>query len=126
MLTSLQVFFKEWFYGEFYSKTAAVQLNSLPIVSESVILALFDVCSCFGLRGMNQQRIDLLSLAGLGRRRMLQLAGGSVGLNLAGMWNARAGQAESDLVNVQERSSTPIRSCIIVFYYGGPDRKSVV
>ena len=69
---------------------------------------------------MNQQRFDLLSLDGLSRRRMLQLAGGSVGLNLAGMWNARAGQAESDLVNVQERSSTPIRSCIIVFYYGGP------
>jgi len=52
----------------------------------------------------------------LSRRRLLQFAGGgALGLNLAGLWQAQlaAGQA-----------ATPprIRSCILIFYYGGPSQ----
>lgn len=53
------------------------------------------------------------------RRRLLQLGGsGCLGLHLGGLWRAQAALAES-------RSGAPalrpkIKSCILIFYYGGP------
>ncbi len=47
------------------------------------------------------------------RRRFLQLAGGTLGLHLGGLWQAQAAQA------LRPRHKS-IRSCILVFYYGGP------
>lgn len=49
------------------------------------------------------------------RRQFLQLGGGCLGLNLASLWHARSAAAA-------ERSavSSPIKACIVVFYYGGP------
>src|SRR5213080_1867662 len=44
------------------------------------------------------------------RRRFLQLAGGSLGLHLGGLWKAQAARPRPGA----------IRSCILVFYYGGP------
>jgi Protein of unknown function (DUF1501) len=46
------------------------------------------------------------------RRQFLQLAGGTLGLHLGGLWQAEAAAARSRL--------SPIRSCILIFYYGGP------
>jgi len=46
---------------------------------------------------------------------MLQLAGAGVGLNLAGLWRAQLASALDRPV-----ATSPIKSCIIVFYYGGP------
>src|SRR5437763_2260691 len=43
-------------------------------------------------------------------RRFLQLAGGTLGLHLGGLWQARVAGARDG----------PVRSCILVFYYGGP------
>jgi hypothetical protein len=46
---------------------------------------------------------------------MLQFGGASLGLNLAGLWQAQlAAKANGS------PAAAPIRSCIIVFYYGGP------
>jgi hypothetical protein len=50
------------------------------------------------------------------RRRLLQFAGGgALGLNLGGLWRAEA---------VAGRAPAPnrIRSCILIFYYGGPSQ----
>src|SRR5438132_9051506 len=56
------------------------------------------------------------SFGRLDRRRMLQIGGAGLGLNLAGLWQARAAAEQAtDL-----RAPSPIKSCIIVFYYGGP------
>src|SRR5213080_3161174 len=44
------------------------------------------------------------------RRRFLQLAGGSLGLHLGGLWKAQAARPRPGA----------IRSCILLFYYGGP------
>lgn len=62
---------------------------------------------------MPDESLDL-SLFGLhDRRRMLQCAGSAAGLSLAGLWQAQLASASS-------ARSTPIKACIIVFYYGGP------
>ena len=56
---------------------------------------------------------DPLSL--LSRRRLLEMAGGGyLGLNLGGLWQARAARRDVD------PSARSIRACILVFYYGGP------
>jgi hypothetical protein len=51
------------------------------------------------------------------RRRFLQLAGGSLGLHLGGLW--RAAEAAPSRAPALPRRG-PIRSCILIFYYGGP------
>jgi hypothetical protein len=68
------------------------------------------------------------ALGGLCRRQVLQLGGASLGLNLTGLnltglnltglWQARLAAAESTANTAA--SASPIKSCIIVFYYGGP------
>jgi hypothetical protein len=51
----------------------------------------------------------------LTRRRFLQFAGtGYLGLNLGGLWQAQAAGAGASL------TPSPVRACILVFYYGGP------
>src|SRR5438552_1668203 len=53
-------------------------------------------------------------VARLTRRRLLQFAGASyLGLNLGGLWRAQAARPEPS-------SASPIRACILIFYYGGP------
>src|SRR5438270_6052577 len=47
------------------------------------------------------------------RRQFLQLAGGALGLHLGGLWQAQAAPAGRP-------PRAPIRSCILIFYYGGP------
>ncbi|MBN9524115.1 DUF1501 domain-containing protein [bacterium] len=55
---------------------------------------------------------DTLNL--LTRRRFVQFgAGGYLGLDLGGLWRARAGVPAP-------AARTTIRACILVFYYGGP------
>jgi hypothetical protein len=50
----------------------------------------------------------------LNRRRLLRIGGlGALGLNLARPLRADAGAAS-------RRSPAPVRSCILIFYYGGP------
>src|SRR6266567_886226 len=44
------------------------------------------------------------------RRRFLQLAGGTLGLNLGGLWRAQGAGPRPG----------PVRACILIFYYGGP------
>lgn len=61
-------------------------------------------------------RYGIRSLGLVDRRQVLQLAGTSVGLNLAGLWRAQA----SHLLASDSLPLSPIKSCIIVFYYGGP------
>ena len=52
----------------------------------------------------------------LSRRSLIQLGGaGYLGLNLGGLWRAQA--SSNTQVSVPLR---PIRSCILLFYYGGP------
>jgi hypothetical protein len=52
----------------------------------------------------------------LGRRNLLRIGGlGALGLNLAGLFRAEARGAAAATA-----SSRPIRSCILIFYYGGP------
>lgn len=52
------------------------------------------------------------------RRRLLQLAGrGYLGLNLGGLLRAEAAQADRPMPSDRK---TRIRSCILIFYYGGP------
>ena len=55
-------------------------------------------------------------LSTISRRHLIQLgaAGGYLGLNLGGLWRARAAMGASATIG------TPIRSCILIFYYGGP------
>src|SRR5579872_5432994 len=61
-------------------------------------------------------RFDALQSQGrLCRRQVLQLGGAGLGLNLAGLWQARAAAEATGAVAI-----SPIKSCIIVFYYGGP------
>ena len=60
----------------------------------------------------------LRPLVKLDRRQVLRATGGAVGLNLAGLWHAQAGQGE--LGPGQRGTDSPIKSCIVVFYYGGP------
>src|SRR5207248_483611 len=51
----------------------------------------------------------------LTRRRLLQFGGaGYLGLNLGGLWRAQAAPRPS------VPTGTPIRACILLFYYGGP------
>lgn len=50
----------------------------------------------------------------LTRRRLLQWSGaGYLGLNLGGLWRAEAARPQAS-------SGRPIRSCILIFFYGGP------
>ena len=52
------------------------------------------------------------------RRQLFQWAGnGCLGLTLGGLLHAQSAQAES---GVEPTSRAPIRSCILIFYYGGP------
>jgi hypothetical protein len=64
--------------------------------------------------------LDLHSSEPLDRRQILQLSGSTLGLNLASLWRAQAGQALSAETPIKPASISPINSCIIVFYYGGP------
>lgn len=48
----------------------------------------------------------------LTRRKLLQFSGG-MGLNLGGLWRAQA-------QGIAQTTSTPVKACILVFYYGGP------
>ncbi|WP_020471736.1 DUF1501 domain-containing protein [Zavarzinella formosa] len=51
----------------------------------------------------------------LTRRRLIQIAGnGYLGLNLGGLWQAHAAGPNPTA------TATPIRACILIFYYGGP------
>src|SRR5262249_18512499 len=61
------------------------------------------------------------------RRRFLQLAGGTLGLSLGGLWRAQAAGERSEPPGAAPSGSNDtgegrrgIRSCILVFYYGGP------
>lgn len=59
-------------------------------------------------------RVMTSSIEHLARRRFIQLGGtGSLGLSLAGLMNAQAATAVRTGVS-------PIRACILLFYYGGP------
>ena len=57
------------------------------------------------------------------RRQMLQIGGATLGLNLTGLsltglWQAQA--AAETVAASAVSAASPIKSCIIVFYYGGP------
>jgi hypothetical protein len=53
----------------------------------------------------------------LTRRRLLEIAGGGyLGLNLGGLWQARAASPPA------ATRLPPIRACVLVFYYGGPSQ----
>jgi hypothetical protein len=51
----------------------------------------------------------------LTRRRLLQIGGGYLGLNLGGLWRAQAVARDAPGVK-------PVRACILIFYYGGPSQ----
>jgi hypothetical protein len=53
----------------------------------------------------------------LSRRRLLQLGSGYLGLNLGGLLRA---QAASPRLPQNKRPAASIKSCIVIFYYGGP------
>jgi hypothetical protein len=54
----------------------------------------------------------------LGRRRLLQIGGlGCLGLNLAASFQAEAARASQP---AHSQSAERVKSCILVFYYGGP------
>ncbi|MBI3862862.1 MAG: DUF1501 domain-containing protein, partial [Planctomycetia bacterium] len=57
------------------------------------------------------------SVGGIHRRQALQLGGACLGLNLAGLWQAQLAAGTKKLI---APAASPIRSCILVFYYGGP------
>ena len=59
--------------------------------------------------------MEATSMDSLNRRRLFQWAGGSLGLNLPGFWKAQHAAAAD-----QPFGNSPIKACIIVFYYGGP------
>ena len=50
------------------------------------------------------------------RRRLLQFAGGALGLSLGGLWRAQSAVA------ADEQMQPRISACILVFYYGGPSQ----
>src|SRR5579872_7417193 len=58
---------------------------------------------------------DRNSIHDMNRRQILRLGGASLGLNLAGLWQAQMAAAEQRLA-----AQSPIKSCILLFYYGGP------
>ncbi|MDZ4686262.1 MAG: DUF1501 domain-containing protein [Planctomycetaceae bacterium] len=60
--------------------------------------------------------MDMHAASLLTRRRLLQFSGTGLGLHLGGLWQAAAAQGLSP------RGDSPIRSCILVFYYGGPSQ----
>src|SRR5579871_4944432 len=62
------------------------------------------------------------ALNSLTRRRFVQLgAGGYLGLNLGGLWQAEAALATSSARQaILPGSLKPLKACILVFYYGGP------
>ncbi|WP_010584536.1 DUF1501 domain-containing protein [Schlesneria paludicola] len=53
------------------------------------------------------------------RRRAMQWAGGTLGLNLGSLWRAQS-YASPSIALPRTGHNSPIKSCIIVFYYGGP------
>src|SRR5262245_56174753 len=55
------------------------------------------------------------ALGPLHRRELLRLGGGYLGLSLGGLWQAQAALEERGLA-----SASRIRSCVLVFLYGGP------
>ena len=62
--------------------------------------------------------IDFGQAGSFNRRQVMQLAG-TAGLNLGSLWRAQSLRAESP-ISARPRGLTPIKACIIVFYYGGP------
>jgi hypothetical protein len=62
---------------------------------------------------MQKNQFDLSLLGYQNRRQALQIAGGAIGLNLSGLWQAQLAAAAS-------LHAPAIKACIIVFYYGGP------
>ncbi len=57
----------------------------------------------------------------LTRRRLLQFGGGGLlGLNLGGLWQARAASSNPAQAVSPAQAPGPIRACILIFYYGGP------
>lgn len=63
------------------------------------------------------------ALAHLTRRRFVQLGtGGYLGLNLGGLLRAEAltGSVSSETRAVLPASLKPLKSCVLIFYYGGP------
>jgi Protein of unknown function (DUF1501) len=50
----------------------------------------------------------------LTRRGLLQFGGGALGLHLGGLWTALGAKPQAAV------GAQPIKSCILVFYYGGP------
>jgi hypothetical protein len=63
------------------------------------------------LRRLSDAAADPVGL--LTRRRLLQFSGmGALGLTLGGLWRAQAAASPS--------AAPSIRSCILIFYYGGP------
>jgi Protein of unknown function (DUF1501) len=57
----------------------------------------------------------------LSRRQLLRIGGlGSLGLTLPGLLRAEADAVEARSTNVASKTNQPIRSCILIFYYGGP------
>ena len=69
---------------------------------------------------MSHRSSDRRSSLRLDRRQVLRGAGGAVGLNLAGLWQAQVGRSLSAAPAAEPSGISPIKSCIIVFYYGGP------
>ncbi len=68
---------------------------------------------------MNEQR-------GSSRRRLLKVGGlGALGLTLPGLLRAEAAQGGEGR-GASARGLAPIRSCILVFYYGGPSHIDTV
>ena len=55
------------------------------------------------------------------RRRLLRIGGlGSLGLTLSGLLRAEDGDKSTQERGQSANSLRPIRSCILVFHYGGP------
>ena len=69
---------------------------------------------------MDARNHEFLTTAPLSRRRAMQLAGGTFGLNLPSLWQAQLGHAASPSSDLRRASASPIKACIVVFYYGGP------
>lgn len=69
---------------------------------------------------MNDRSGESLMTHPVNRRRAIQCAGGTFGLNLASLWQAQLGQAASPASDGRSAGASPIKACIVVFYYGGP------